>query len=138
MSTGGSLASDIIELRLPLKREYLPLLRATMGVVAGSLSFRYDEIMQLRVAVAEVFDLAMDHVTRRGRSVEENGLEVRFAMEPDRIEILITGPKDYTASLDSEEGKESQALLKSLTDRVEFGIDVAGKSGVRMVKYKSA
>lgn len=132
------MSSDIIELRLPLKREYLPLLRATMGVVAGSLSFRYDEIMQLRVAVAEVFDLVIDHVTRRGRSAEENELEVRFAVQPDRIEILITVPNDYTASLDSEEGKESYALLKSLTDRVEFGIDVAGKSGVRMVKYKSA
>ena len=128
---------DIIELRLPLKSEYLPVLRTTTGVVAGSQSFGYDQIMQLRVAVTEVFDLAMDRLARAGQGATENELAVRFMMEPDKLEIMIAGPESYVVPPDSEEGKKSLALLKSLTDAVEFGIEAAGRTGVRMVKYKS-
>lgn len=129
---------DVIELRLPLKPEYLSVPRATTGVVARSISFNYDEIIQLRVAVSEIFDLAIKYVTPEGGGSEVNELDVRFSVHPDKIEILIVGPKDYTSYLNEEEGKESLALLKSLMDEVEFSTEVAGKSVVRMVKYKSS
>ena len=37
-------AHDTIELRLPAKADYLPVLRATVGVIAGTMSFDYDKI----------------------------------------------------------------------------------------------
>ncbi|TET40719.1 MAG: hypothetical protein E3J66_06535 [Dehalococcoidia bacterium] len=133
----GSWTNDTVELRLPLKLEYSPILRATTGAVAGVISFNYDEIMQLRVAVSEVFEQAMKYVTP-GRGVSEvNELAVRFLGYLDRIEILIAGPKDYTSHLNTQDGKESLALLRTLTDEVKFDAKVAGKSLVRMVKYKS-
>jgi len=133
-----SWTNDVMELRLPLKSEYLPILRATTGVVAGVASFNYDEIMQLRVAVSEVFDLAIRHVML-GKGVSEvSDVVVRFSVYTDKIEILVTGPQDYTSYLNSEEGKESLALLRSLMDEVEFGAEVAGKTVVRMVKYRSS
>ena len=67
-----------------------------------------------------------------------NQLAVRFVVEPDILEILITGQKDYTRHLESEEGTESLALLKSLMDEVEFGAEAAGKTALRMVKHKSS
>ena len=130
--------SDIIELRLPLKPEYLPILRATTGVVAGVMSFNYQEIMQLRVVVSEVFNLAIKYVTLDGGISEVNELVVRFLVHLDKMEILIMGPRDYTSYLYREEGKESLALLRSLTDEVDFGAEVAGKTVVRMVKYRSS
>ena len=135
--TGGSCPNDTIELRLPLKPEYLPILRITMGVVAGVVGFNYDEIMQLRVVVSEVSELATKYVTPRSGLSEMNELAIRFLVHPDRIEIIIVGPKDSTSYLNTEEEKESLALLRTLTDEVEFGTEVAGKSLVRMVKYKS-
>lgn len=135
---GGSWTNGTIELRLPLKPEYLPILRATMGVVAGVVSFNYDEIMQLRVAVSEVFDLAIKHVEPGSGFSEVNELAVRFSVHPDKLEVVIMGPKDYTSYLNTGEGRESLALLRSLTDEVEFGGEVAGKTLVHMVKYRSS
>lgn len=130
------LPNDVIELRLPLKPEYLPILRATTGVVAGLISINYDEIMQLRVAVSELFDLAIKHVMSGERTLEVKELAVRFSVHPDKLEIVIMGPEDYTSYLNTEEGKESLWLLKSLMDEVEFGAEVADKTVVRMIKYK--
>ena len=137
-SIGGSWPNDTIELRLPLESGYLLILRVTTGVVAGVVSFNYDEIMQLRVAVSEVFDLAMKYVTPGSRISGVNELAVRFSVHPDKIEIVIAGPRDYTSYLNREEGKENLALLRSLMDEVEFGGEVAGKTVLRMVKYRSS
>ena len=49
---------DVVELRLPLKSEYVNVIRATVGVIAGTLDFTYDEVMQFRVALSEIFELA--------------------------------------------------------------------------------
>lgn len=136
--TWRSLPNDTIELRLPLKPEYLLILRATTGVVAGSISFNYDEIMQLRVAVSEIFDLALKHVTPGSGTSEANELVVLFSLYSDEIEILIGDPRNYTSYLNTGEGKESLALLKSLMDELEFGAEVAGKTVVRMVKHRSS
>lgn len=78
---GGSWTNDTIELRLPLKPQYLPILRATTGVVAGVVGFNYDEIMQLRVAVSEVFDLALKHITLGRWASEVNELAEDIADE---------------------------------------------------------
>lgn len=132
----GTWTNDTIELRLPLKPEYLPILRAITGVIAGVVPFNYDEIIHLRVAVSEVFNLAMKYVTSGNGISEVNELAAHFSVHPDRMEILIMGPKDYTSCLNRKEGRESLALLKSLTDEVEFGTEVTGKTLVCMVKYK--
>ncbi len=129
---------NVVVLQLPLKAEYLQVLRTTTGVIAGTISFTYDQIMQLRVVISEVFDLAINYVEGKHPSADVHNLAVRFATDPDKIEILITGPKNYTDLLDREEGKESQALLRGLMDEVEFGAEEAGESVIRMVKYKSA
>lgn len=135
---GESWTNDTIELRLPLKPEYLPILRATMGVVAGVVSFNYGEIMQLRVAVSEVFDLAIKQVMPGSGLSQVNELAVCFSVHPDKLEIVIIGPKDYTSYLNTGEGRESLALLRSLMDEVEFGGEVSGKTVVRMVKCRSS
>ena len=129
--------NDVL-LRLPLKPGYVTILRATMRVVAGMISFNYDEIMQLRIAVSEVFYLAMKHVTSGEQTSEVNELTIHFLVRPDKIEVLIAGPKDFTSYLNREEGKENLALLRSLVDEVEFGAEEAGKSLVRVVKYRAS
>ena len=128
------MASDSVELRLPLKPQYLLVLRATVGVVAGTVSFAYDEIMELRAAATEIFDAAVNHPTpERG-----NELTVQLAVDPDKIGITMIGPENFTDALHGQQGEESRAVLRSLMDEVEFGVDGPGKTGVRMLKYRSA
>ncbi len=134
----GSCNNDTIELRLPLKSEYLPILRATTGVVAGVIPFNYDEIMQLRMAVTEVFDLAIKHVKAESGTSQVNELAVHFWIHADEIEILIAGPGDYTSYINREEGRENLALLRSLMDEVEFSAEIAGKTVVHIVKHRSS
>lgn len=129
--------NDAIELRLPLIPEYLPVLRATMGVAAGVMGFNYADIMQLRVAISEVFDLAVKHVGRGNGNAEVDELAVRFSDYPGKIEILVLGPRDYTGYLNGEDGKESLLLLRSLMDEIEFGVEAASKTVIRMVMHKS-
>jgi anti-sigma regulatory factor (Ser/Thr protein kinase) len=131
------LVNDLIELRLPLKPEYLPVLRATMGVIAGAAAFSYEDIMCLRVAVSEVFDRAIENFRRGERASEVHELAVRFGVQPGKIEVLMACPPGYTGHLDRDEAKESQALVKSLVDEVAFEVEADGKTVVRMVKYQS-
>jgi anti-sigma regulatory factor (Ser/Thr protein kinase) len=134
---GASLVNDLIELRLPLKPEYLPVLRATMGVIAGAAAFSYEDIMCLRVAVSEVFDRAIENFRRGERASEVHELAVRFGVQPGKIEVLMACPTGATGPLDREEAKESQALVRSLVDEVAFDVEADGKAVVRMVKYQS-
>ena len=125
--------NDNIQLTIPLKAEYLPVLRATVGVIAGVLAFNYDEIMQLRVAVSEVFNLAMGQL-REQPPAEVPELAVSISAQPDGLEILLTSPSGFLPVLDGLADDESLALLNSLLDKVEMS---HGKAGVRMVKYKT-
>ena len=131
----GTSTNDAIQLRLPLRPEYLTALRATVGVIAGTLSFNYDEIMQLRIAVSEIFGLAIKHVAENKWPPEVKELVFSFVPKPEGLETLITHQAGFTGGLDWEEGEEGQALVQSLVDEVEFGSEEAL---VRMVKLKSS
>ena len=132
------MTNDVIELRLPPQLQYLPVLRATTRAIAGGMSFNYDEIIQLRVAVSEAFELAIKFVTMQEQISEVGDLVFRFQVGPDKIEILIPSPENYayTSQPQSEEWEESQALIKSLTDELELGAGASEKPLIRMVKYK--
>lgn len=130
----GSLADDVIQLRLPLKTEYLPVLRAAVGVLAAAMEFNYDEIIHLRVAMSEVFDLAIRQVAPTQRAPRLDEIAVSFVIGADRLEILLNPPVDH-ADRHTWGNEESQAVLMDLMDQVEFGSD---KPLVRMVKYRSA
>ena len=73
----GHRLSDVIEVRLPLKADYLSVLRATVGVLAGEMSFNYDEIIQLRVAISEAFSMAVRWYTEAGPIPASTELAVR-------------------------------------------------------------
>lgn len=130
--------ADIIELRLPLKPEYLPVPRAAIGVIAGGISFNYDEIIQLRTAVGEAFELTIRRGPQDPTAPTWAELIFRFVVEPGKIEVLIFNPANLTSRLAMEEEAESQALLESLLDEVEFSDGTGGKALIRMVKHNPA
>ena len=132
------MSEDVIELRLPSKPDYLPVLRATVGVIAGSISFTYDEIVQLRIAVSEAFDLAIKCIARGGGASTPNDLAVRFLVRPRRLEVLIPVSGQHLGALDTQEDLESKALLRSLADELEFGGGDSDRPLVRLVKHSTS
>ena len=122
---------DSIRLRLPLKSEYLPVLRMASGVIAGVMSFRYDEIVQLRVAVSEAFSIAAKNTSGEMGSEQTDEVEFRFTVSPESLEVQVLSQANILVDLDSEDAEESRALLESLMDEVELGGE---QYLVRMVK----
>lgn len=134
---GGSL-SDVIELRVPPKPEHQPVARAAIGVIAGSISFNYDEIIQLRVAMSEAFEIMLRRIQSSNGDSLPSEVTIRFSTDSDSIEVLIPdwpSNADYTAT---EEDEESLALLESLMDEIQVNGGGEGGPVIRMVKRKEA
>ena len=123
---------DIIELRLPLKLEYLNVIRATVGVIAGTLDFTYDEVMQFRVALSEIFELAT-HLAEHEDAEGPGDISFRFEPQPDGLGVRVGAAVNVVRDLVAEHQDEGRALLDSLMDSVEFDTD----GTVHMMKYRS-
>ena len=130
--------TDVIELRLPPRSEYLTLVRAAVGVISGGMSFNYDEIIQLRVAVSEAVQLATQWATQEEIEVTGAQLVMQFTVNSDRLAILLTVPEELARPITAEPDEEGRALLQSLVDEVEFSGGAAGELLIRMVKYRPA
>ncbi len=84
-------AGDVIELRLPLKLEYLGVVRGLVGVIAGALDFNYDEVMHLRVALSEVFEMAT-HLEEHEAEANPRDVIVSFQPRTDGLEVRVAAP----------------------------------------------
>jgi len=91
--------ADVIEVRLPPTPDYLPVLRATVGVLAGIMSFNYDEILQLRIAVAEAFNLTTRWAKKESEATNLDEVSMRFVVVADKIEILVTNRLGYIGAV---------------------------------------
>ena len=128
---------DVIVLRLPPKLQYLPVVRAAMGVIAGDMSFNYDEIVQLRVAVSEAFELAVKAAGEVITPVVITEVEVRFIIAVDRLEVNIPYPREGVDQITNESNEECLALLKSLVDEVDLTGGAVGTPLIRLAKYRA-
>ena len=131
------MTEDVIELRLPPRPEHIPVIRAVIGAVAGGMNFNYDEIMQLRVAATEAFEISVRNIGKADPGAVESPLTVRFSSERDSIEILITAPRDYIGPFSRVDEAEGRAVLQSLLDELEYGTGNAEEPMFRMVKRRS-
>ena len=130
--------ADVIEVRLPSAPDYLPLLRATVGVLAGIKSFNYDEIIQLRVAITEAFDLATRKAKQEGAPAISDEVSIRFVVAANRIEILVSNRPGFIGQIDVEREAESCTVLESLMDEVRFGSGADNEPLISMTKYTTA
>ena len=128
---------DVLEVKLPLKPEYLPVARAAAGVIAGGMSFNYDEVIQGRVAVAEAFELTMMRTGWADPASATPEVVIRFTIALDRLEILIAALEGTKPRVSSLEVVEGESLLQSLMDRVDLQDETEGASAIRLIKYRA-
>ena len=129
---------DVLDVRLPSKDEYLPVIRAVVGVLAGGLSFNYDEVIQLRTAVAEAFDLILRRTLQGFPDAILPEITVRFTITPHTLEVSLPTHLEDTGRQYFQEEVESKALLESLVDEVELEGEAGGAPSIRLVKYRPA
>ena len=80
--------ADIIEIRLPPTSQYLPLLNAGVGVLAGILEFNYDDILQLRIAVSEAFELTTRWAEKADDASGPDEISIRFIVAANKIDLI--------------------------------------------------
>jgi serine/threonine-protein kinase RsbW len=142
----GKQDGELIELTLPARVEYIGVARLTVSGVANRMGFSYEDIEDIKIAVAEACTNAVRHAYR---DEDEGKVHIQFGVYEDRLEIVVTdygisfqaddvraklGPIDRNIDIeDLTEGGLGLYLIHTLMDKVE----ISGDEGavVAMTKY---
>ncbi|GAF64713.1 anti-sigma B factor RsbW [Alkalihalobacillus trypoxylicola] len=135
---------DHIEMKLPAKAEYVGVVRLTVSGIANRLGFTYDDIEDIKIAVAEACTNVVTHAY-----AEEGILNVAFHIHNDeKLEIIVSdkgqsfdinglreqiGPVDANRPIeDLKEGGLGLYLINTLMDKVE----IHDQSGIILIMTK--
>ncbi|MCK0473868.1 anti-sigma B factor RsbW [Halalkalibacter sp. APA_J-10(15)] len=134
---------DQITMSLPAKPEYVGVVRLTVSGIANRIGFSYDEIEDMKIAVAEACTNVVTHAYE-----EEGKMNVSFSVQPDRLEVAVADKgqsfnlsdlKDHLRPVDSDqpvadlkEGGLGLFLINTLMDKVE----ISNQTGVILVMTK--
>lgn len=137
--------SEVIELKIPAKSEYISLGRLAVASVANRCGFNYDVIEDLKIVISEAITNAIKHAYL---GLDDGVVDIRFTIFENYISVLV---KDngklakgslpertlaYSKNVTSdtlEIGGLGLLLIKSLTDDVIIKVD-KGLS-IEMIKY---
>lgn len=136
---------DLVNLTIPAKPDYVSLARLTISGIGSRMGFTYDDIEDMKLAVAEACTNVVDHAYMDGRGE----INLCYTIFSDRLVIEVV---DHGNSFDVEETNARIGpinveptlntvrerglglyLMKTLMDHV----DIKGDNGVivTMIKY---
>lgn len=123
---------DFIEMKMPAKAEYVGVIRLSVSGVANRMGFTYEEIEDLKVAVAE----AVTNVVEHAYDDETGEVTIGMGLYEDRLEIMVSdrgesfdlkevkkeiGPYQPNESVETlREGGFGLFLINALMDKVEI------------------
>jgi serine/threonine-protein kinase RsbW len=138
--------ADVIELTLPARVEYIGVVRLLISGIANRIGLSYDEIEDMKLAVAEACTNASLHAYKDD---DQGSIHIRCTIYEDRIVIVVAdsgtsfdmanlkekrGPIDKNVDIeDLTEGGLGLYLIHTLMDEVEIS-EEAGVV-VSMTKY---
>ncbi|MDQ7829180.1 MAG: ATP-binding protein [Armatimonadota bacterium] len=126
MSRGPSPSTpsrETIELTIPARPEYVVVVRLAAAGIAGRMGFSFDEVEDLKIAVAEACTDAI--------LAGAGPIQVRFGVDSEALEVQV----DYAAprAVRSEERELGLFLIRCLMDEVVTH-EEAGRRRMRMTK----
>ena len=116
--------NDVVQLTIPAKAEYIDLVRLAIYGFASPMGFSYEDIEDMKVAVAEACNNAVLHAYKDGGA---GSVEVQLENQDGDICIRI---KDYGTSFNYE---ETANRVTSLHDKELSEIN-AGGLGIYMMQ----
>lgn len=143
MNINGS--ADVIDLKIPARLEYIGVARLLVSGVANRAGLAYDDIEDVKLAVAEACTNAVQHAYLE----QEGNIRIQCTVFCDRLLVIVAddgvsfdaeqeklrmGPIDQSVGIENlTEGGLGLFLIHSLMDEV----DVSNDQGVvvSMVKY---
>lgn len=124
---------DFIEMKVPAKAEYVGVVRLSVSGIANRMGFNYEEIEDLKVAVAEAITNVVEHAYDGNEAGE---VTIGFGVYDERLEVMVAdrgdsfdlknikrqiGPYRPNESIETlREGGFGLFLINALMDKVEI------------------
>ena len=132
--------ADKIKFMIPGKPAYLTMVRLAIGSVADTMGFDFDEIEDIKTAVAE----ACKNVSCHGLDGFAEEYSVECVADVDCLEIYVTDNSDghvlqrlaKPCQSCPNEGNLAIFVIQSLMDEVAILDGTQGKKTIKMVKRK--
>ncbi len=140
-SKGNVVDTATVELKIPSHAEFIGVARMMIMGVASRISFSYDEVEDLRLAVGEACTSAIDRAARAGRT--DSHITIVCHMNPQRLSITVSDPLPYDPNEPARpaEGADSleeqgigALLMEILVDEIEIKSSPEHGAVVTMVK----
>jgi serine/threonine-protein kinase RsbW len=131
------MSSDLVELRIPSRAEWVALARLAVAAVANRLRFSIEDIEDIKLAVAEACTAVIQH-ERHGEFIDltcetsSNGLRVRVR-DAGRQSL----PRENGRTMDLDEARIAGLgvfLIRTLMDEVAYDVDPESGTDLVMVK----
>lgn len=125
-ASGGiaSWPSAVVAVRVPLRPEYVGILRATCAQLAPLLGCGPVEVADLRLAVDEASGMLLRNCVWVDRGPERDCMAATFAVESSGLHITLAAEAD--ASIAPDDSEFGWAILTALVD--EFTWQVEGST----------
>ncbi|WP_147804463.1 anti-sigma B factor RsbW [Alkalicoccus halolimnae] len=140
-------STEVIEMKLPAKPEYVGVVRLAASGLASRLGYTYDDIEDIKIAIAEACTNVVTHAYP-AESDLENNMHVNFTMYANRLELTVSdqggafdadllnkerGPVSKDQPVEElKEGGLGLFLIETLMDEVE----IRGEKGVMIIMTK--
>ena len=140
------MSASVVRLVMPAKSEYLILARLALAGIARETPIEESVLADLKLAVTEACGNAVRHAYAGAPGV----VEVRFAVEPGSIEIVVSDDGDaqraapaLPATMPADEPPESGmglAIIEAVVDELDVSARDGAHGGtvVRMTKRLAA
>lgn len=138
--------SELIEMKVPARPEYVGVIRLTVSGIANRLGYTYDDIEDIKIAIAEACTNVVNHAYPGGE--QQDSMHISFGVHEDRLELTVSdqggavdvdqlskgrGPVTKGQPVeDLKEGGLGLFLIETLMDEVE----IRGESGVMIIMTK--
>ena len=132
-----------VELRVPNRREYVAIARMAVAGVASRMSFDIEAIEDMKVAVSEACNNAIEHGCPE-RAGSQETIVLRCELNDEELVITVTDPgegfnpetatRQRHGSMVLTERGLGMLLIESLMDDVSFSSHPGDGTEVRMVK----
>jgi serine/threonine-protein kinase RsbW len=121
--SGGiaSWPSAVVAIRVPLRPEYVGILRATCAQLAPLLGCGPLEVADLRLAVDEASGLLLRNCVWIGHGPDQGCLTATFAVEGSSLSITLA--TEAEVSIAPDDGEFGWAILTALVDEFTWRVE---------------